>query len=202
MPSPLHRSALVLLAAATALPACKDDGEKSNHGYVRIQLRRVQASEDPFPGTQFIDVKIPYETCLSDFYANNPNWGFEGIDGAEVAQEFGDPDSSLNPCNQKDSTRPTIDCQVTQISQDLAANRINMTAQVADAGAIEDAVLFVGPVPCAELTGCEPLVTLAGASISGKDNNSGVVWSMQANSNPNNVACEPGAPMEVLAQKQ
>ncbi len=196
------RPATLALLAATALPACKNEGPKSNHGYVRLQFRRVQASEDPFQGTRTIDVKLKYDTCLTDFYTNNPNWAFEGIDGAEVVQEFRDPESSLNPCNQKDSTRATIDCQLASVSQDLSADRINMVAEVADPNDIEDAVLFVGPVPCAELTGCDPIVTLSSASVSGKNNNGGVVWSMQSFSNPNNIACEPGAPMEVLAQKQ
>ncbi len=195
---PVAMSALGLLASVTG---CTGEESDPDHGYVKLIFRRV-VSEDssPYVGTTQADIQLTYESCLLDFYANNPNWLQDGVDGAEVFQTFADPDSDRNLCAQNDPSRPEVACTVANINQRVEDGRLQVVYDIMEQD-MEERVLFFGPLPCEKLTGCRPIVSMAGGSAIGRAGNT-QLWNHETVENPQAAACEPGAPIEINSARK
>jgi hypothetical protein len=188
---------LVVLAASLALPACQPEPDP-NHGYGKVQFKRAENLDaSPFGGTTFVNVNITYDECLADFYAANPDWAADGIDGAPVFEKFADPDSGKYLCSQSDNDDPAADCDVVEITQDLDNSRITFDYKINEAS-IENKVVYIGPLPCEKLTMCLPTVRVTGNAVRGTGPNDEAVWATSSIPQPS-TSCGQGLPIQIRA---
>ncbi len=186
------------LAVVPLVVGCNGGESDPDHGYVKLQFRRV-LSEDasPYQNTTQADIQLVYDTCIREFYASNPNWLQDGVDGAGAFMEFADPDSKSYLCRQNDPSRGEVDCDVAMIDQRADTGRLRVVYDINEPD-MEEKVLFFGPIPCEKLTGCRPIVSLSGGSAVGRSGQA-QNWHYETVQNPNAVGCEPGAPIVVNA---
>lgn len=176
-----------------------DDG----HGYVKLQLRRAEnQSESPFGGTDSIEVVVTYGSalslCLEEFYANNPSWQFDGVDGGPVFDAWSDL-----LCNIDDPEGP-VACDTVTIEQHLEDIPTLGLTYNGVSEPIENHVLIIGPLPTAELAGCSgdtlPTVRIVAPSVTGHGGGGTTIW--QGLSAPvDKAATGQDAPMKVNVQR-
>ncbi|RMG99086.1 MAG: hypothetical protein D6705_04220 [Deltaproteobacteria bacterium] len=196
---PMLRRSVAFLGPAlwvAAATGCQGGEGDPDHGYVKLIFQRV-VSEDasPYTGTTQADIQLSYESCLLDFYAANPNWLQDGVDGAEVFASFADPESDDDLCSQKDPGRATAECTVASIDQRIEDGRLRVVYDISDSD-MQGKVLFFGPLPCEKLAGCRPIVSMTGGSALGRSGQT-QIWHHETVENPQAAACEPGAPIEI-----
>ena len=197
----LRSTSLAVLAGALALPTTScEDPKPVEHDYVKVQFRRADSEDtSPFAGTQEVEINLQYDPCFVEFYTNNPNYASDGLDGAEVFAEFMDDDSKKALCRQKDKTRPVAACETLSIDQDLENNRLKARFRITDSD-MEDKVLFVGPIPCPEITGCEGIVSAGGGSGNGFGSNGAPLWHT-VSFPQRDAACGQGLPIELTISR-
>jgi hypothetical protein len=173
------------------------------HGFVHLLLQADPAGmEDPFVGTNRIEVTMLYEECLFGFYEANPSWAQTGPDGEDV---FGPLSSGGEGWLDRLCEVPLadlVDCQVETISQQLDPIPALRVTYSVDA-MLDGRVLPFGPLPTAELAQCEggtlPTVRITnGDAIRGFD---GVdpVWHALS-FEPDSAATDQPEPIAVVAE--
>jgi len=199
-------AALSLLLLTVPLAGCPDDAEPElEHGVVWLQLLRGESQADnPYDGTAFIEVTLLYRECLIDFYTANPDYGQNGVKGAEV---FGGLDAGGEGwldrlCETPNPNR--VDCTVESFRQELeTASQLTVTYAIE--GNPENREVPFGPVPDAGLAGCEaggqPIVRVgSNGAVRGLDGNGNTLWNTES-FNPAEAATGQGAAIEIKAAR-
>jgi hypothetical protein len=172
-------------ALAFGCGGLRDNGDDASkrHGAIKIQFARAENQPtDPFGATTMIDVVLAYGECLIDFYEENPNWRQDGPDGGPVFE------SAPGVCD--DDSPGSLACVVESIVQELeVTNTLRVQVSVLDPSQIDGRVLRVGPLPTAEMTGCDPRVSVQ--SVSGS-NGVTAVWAMRSFSPTSGVTDQGG----------
>lgn len=123
--------------------------EIQQHGAVGIEFSRsTDAQANPFEGTSQAVVKLSYQDCYRDFYADNPQWTFSAgeLDLAAWNDALCDTDAIEGTL---------ADCEVVSVQQDLDADLPSLTVRYEILGPFESRALLVGPLPNQEFVDCE-----------------------------------------------
>jgi hypothetical protein len=158
--------------------------------------------ESPYVGTATISATMTYEACLREFYSANPNYLPDGPDGEAVfgSKELGGEGWIERLCENPDSGQ--VKCTVEEIDQQrVAVQQLTVTYRIMDP-AMENKFLKFGPLPDAELAGCEPGVQplMTSPSVRGFDGAGNEIWTT-ASSNPQTAATNQGQRVEIRAAR-
>ena len=107
-----------------------------------------RSDPEQIEGTTSIRASLYYTDCLAGFYRDAPEWGYAGDEGKPIFDEA--IEEALCPALPPD----VADCFVAGIRQDMYGDA-QMIVDYEILGALDDRVLWVGPVPVAELAGCD-----------------------------------------------
>ena len=198
-----RRTALTAMAMLGLLTACHSDGGITlEHGVIKIQLERSEScGSSPFAATKYIVAHLSYDTCLQQFYDANPNYQPDGIDGEPV---FGGKDLGGEGWKDRlcDNPKPDqIKCKIVAIDQLLTnVKQLKVTYQITDTTDIELKHLLFGPIPDAELAGCEagaaPLMN--SPNVVGEDGTMAPTWNTSS-FNPTEAATNQGQAIVISA---
>ena len=134
--------ALVLGVPVLAGGCSHDDFDPMGHGTVKVELRRAEnASGDPFAGVVGLIIQLSRGECLTRFYESHPEWESTGLEGKPVFDRWRERLCEIG----------TAECAVEKFSTAPES----MAVSYEDLGALEGQVLHYGPVPLAELAGCD-----------------------------------------------
>jgi hypothetical protein len=172
----------VLVGLGLMTTACTEDGgEELEHGVVQVQFRRAEGEAgNPYTGTVQLEITLTYLECLTNFYANNPDYTQEGIVGLPA---FGTLDQGGEGWTDRlcdDDDGEAAPCNVVSIKQELVSAQY-LTVVYEITGELEDRYVNFGPLPTPELAMCEgfsqPIVRVAAnGQIRGVAGNGDVVW--------------------------
>jgi hypothetical protein len=151
------------------------------HGFVRVQLQRAaDRTEDPFVGTERMQITLNYEQCIFDFYVANPEWAQDGDNGESVfgSSELGGEGWFDRLCNV--DVPDLVECEVASIEQQLDPIPVLRITYVVS-GELDGAIVPFGPLPTAALAACEggtePTVRLTnGNLVVGYDAGNEEIW--------------------------
>jgi hypothetical protein len=150
------------------------------HGVIVLELQtRDSETGNPFVGTATVLVTLVYQSCLADFYADNPSWAEIGADGDPVFAAAAGPNGL---CDDDDLV--AADCTVGDIFQDLGTAP-SLTVDYDIAGDLEDRRLTFGPLPTRDLAQCpgdtDPIVRVArNAAVQGFDAEGTQLWKVRS----------------------
>ena len=178
------------IVAVALLAGCSADSTTSTprngalviqqHGAVEVRFQRSTADlENPFEGTTQAVLSFAYGDCYLDFYADNPDWAFDGgqLDLAEWNDAL---------CNTDAVDASLADCEVVSVQQDLDAEQPTLTVTYEILGPLEQETLLFGPIPVRELATCEggfsPRVEILATDIHGRDALGTPLWSLLSTS--------------------
>lgn len=181
-------------------PTGEDPTEQDTHGFVEVRFQvAASETENPYTGTQQVQILMSYGECYQQFYAANPNWTADGVDGALVfgAQADGGEGWRDRLCTEDVSGR--AECEVVEFEQSVdAASRLTVTYDIE--GPLEGRALLFGPLPLSDLTACEggfaPRVSIELGGTRGLDAEGNQVWSV---SSANVVEVAPGDSITINA---
>lgn len=191
----------ISLAACLLAPACGQSGDTGDpttdpqaaldhHGDVAIEMLTADNQErSPFEGTQVISISLDYLECLVDFYAEAPEWRQDGPQGGPVFDAW----------LEQACAAPGLDCAIASIEQNLDVSPPRLTVRYEISGDPEGRTLQFGPLPDAELAGCEPIVRLGRPdAIHGEDAEGERAWSL-VSFNPDKARTDQGQAITIRA---
>ena len=156
---------------------------------IRFKLNwSLTQDDDPFVGTDTIEVRVSYSQCINQFYlADSPSYQFNGVDGQPVS------DAWLESQQACDAERypGLIDCDVVGFEQiflapqspDTTAGFFRMTLKVNN-DQLTGRSITVGPLPGPGITGatCDgaPEVSIDNETVKGYDANGDQLWEVSS----------------------
>jgi hypothetical protein len=194
---------LLLLAPLAGCP--QEPDEKLDHGVVWLQLLRGDSQADnPYLGTARIQITLLYRECLIDFYAANPDYEQNGVEGSLVfgTREDGGEGWLDRLCESPNPNR--VDCTVESFRQELSTSK-QLTVNYAINGNPEHREIPFGPIPKAELAECsagdQPIVRVgSNGSVRGLDANGNTLWQTESFV-PSEAATDQGGRIKISAAR-
>lgn len=188
----------LLLAVAGLLGGCADD-EVLQHDVVKLEfVRSLSEASSPYVGTEVVLAIFEYNECLRNFYAANPNWMQDGVDGASVFEGY---DSGGEGWKDRlcEPAPSDIECRVESFTQTGIALTVRYAILNDD---MENRELPFGPIPKAELAGCDPRISqIPEAPITGNNSADTRIWRSES-VNPAIAAPGQGREMRISAARQ
>jgi len=187
----------LLVAVAGLLGGCADD-QILQHDVVKLEfVRSLSQSSSPYAGTQVVLAIFEYNECLRNFYATNPNWMQDGVDGASV---FDNHDAGGEGWKERlcESGSNDIPCLIQSFTQTERA--LTVRYEILDDN-MENRELPFGPIPKEELAGCPPRIAQIPASpITGNNAGGTQIWRSES-INPSVAAPGQGREMRISAAR-
>lgn len=113
-----------------------------------VQLRLHDSAQPRLSGTTSLQAIVYYTECLSRFYRDQPQWGYDGDEGKPVFDFAADEGLCIGPFFEE------VDCDVRGIRQDLYGDdKLRVDFDIF--GPLDDRVLRLGPLPDPALAGCD-----------------------------------------------
>lgn len=172
------------LGFATLLTGCGDPPEEDTHGFVKILFGRSDSEADsPYIGTAEVTIQMAYEGCYQNFYAANPGYRIDGVDGAPIFGTLEDGGEGWRDRLCEEDVGGRAECSVVEIQQ-LLDQASRLTVRYSISGPLENRQLLFGPLPLADLANCDAGLTntvrLELGGTLGVNGNSEQVWSISS----------------------
>lgn len=147
------------LGFATLLTGCGDPPAEDTHGFVKILFGRSDSeAESPYTGTSQVTIQMAYEGCYQNFYALNPGFRTDGVEGGPIFGSLEEGGEGWRDRLCEEDVGGRADCEVTDIQQLLdQASRLTVRYNVT--GTLENRQLLFGPLPLEELADCDAGLT-------------------------------------------
>ncbi len=172
------------LGLSVLVAGCEEESKEDTHGFVKIEFRRLDSeTESPYTGTTELSISLGYDSCYQNFYATQPNYAIDGVDGALAfgTEEDGGEGWKDRLCDGSLSGEP--ECTVTGFNQVLDTDPQHLTVEYAIMGELENRTIKFGPLPLPNLTMCEGggpgIVRLQAAGVRGGSQGN-ELWTMSS----------------------